>query len=120
MYEKFLRARMVSYSPKSSSTIPRTLKVASSSDPLVVTEYYFTSDTDLAALRKAAYEWSKTAGVDIAIQRNDVFRRHKRLVVFDMDSTLIKQEVIDEIALHLDSISPQKNVGAKVAVSLST
>ncbi|CAG8446102.1 4933_t:CDS:2 [Diversispora eburnea] len=27
----------------------------------------------------------------------DVFRRHKRLVVFDMDSILIKQEVIDEI-----------------------
>jgi len=114
VFRKFLHARMVSSTP-----IPRTLKVASSSDPLV-TEYYFTSDTDLAALRKAAYEWSKTAGVDIAIQRNDVFRRHKRLVVFDMDSTLIKQEVIDEIALHLDSISPQKNVGAKVAVSLLT
>jgi len=46
-----------------------------------------------------------------------VFRRYRRLVVFDMDSTLIKQEVIDEIALHLDSINPEKNVGVKVAVS---
>lgn len=113
-FRKFLHAHVVSF------TGSGILKAASSSDPLVVTEYCFTSATDLAALRTAAYEWSKTAGVDIAIQRDDVFRRHKRLVVFDMDSTLIKQEVIDEIALHLDSISPQKNVGAKVAVSPST
>ena len=54
--------------------------------------------------------------VEVAIQRDDVFRRHKRLVVFDMDSTLIKQEVIDEIARHLDSVNPEKNVGGRVAV----
>ncbi|KAJ2850982.1 Phosphoserine phosphatase [Coemansia brasiliensis] len=35
---------------------------------------------------------------DVALQPNNVFRRQKRLVVFDMDSTLIQQEVIDEIA----------------------
>ncbi len=29
-----------------------------------------------------------------------MFRKSKRLVVFDMDSTLIQQEVIDEIAKH--------------------
>lgn len=34
-------------------------------------------------------------------QVNDVWRRHKRLAVFDMDSTLIQQEVIDEIAATL-------------------
>ncbi|KAI9208695.1 HAD-like domain-containing protein, partial [Polychytrium aggregatum] len=37
---------------------------------------------------------------DITLQENSVFRRNKRLVVFDMDSTLIQQEVIDEIAKH--------------------
>ncbi|KAK6341908.1 hypothetical protein TWF730_001393 [Orbilia blumenaviensis] len=36
--------------------------------------------------------------VDVALQRDTVFRKHKRLVVFDMDSTLIEQEVIDELA----------------------
>lgn len=36
--------------------------------------------------------------VDLAYQRDDLFRRNRRLVVFDMDSTLIKQEVIDELA----------------------
>jgi hypothetical protein len=115
-FREFLHTHMVSF------TSARTLKAHSSSDPLVVTEYYFTFESsissDLAALRKSAYEWSKSAVVDVAIQVDDVFRRHKRLVVFDMDSTLIKQEVIDEIALHLDLINPQKNVGAKVAVSL--
>ena len=97
------------------------LKPASAKDPLVVTEYSFAFESSLAsdlwAFRKSAYEWSKLANVDVAIQRDDVFRKYKRLVVFDMDSTLIKQEVIDEIALYLDSVDPHRNVGAKVAVS---
>ena len=37
-------------------------------------------------------------GVDIAIQRHNFLRRAKRLVVMDMDSTLIQQEMIDELA----------------------
>lgn len=36
--------------------------------------------------------------VDIAIQKDDAYRRNRRLVCFDMDSTLIKTEVIDELA----------------------
>lgn len=35
---------------------------------------------------------------DVAVVDNDQFRFNKRLIVFDMDSTLIEQEVIDEIA----------------------
>jgi len=44
----------------------------------------------------AEYEakWS----IEVILQPHDVFRRHKRLAVFDLDSTLIEQEVIDEIA----------------------
>ncbi|CAE7877383.1 unnamed protein product [Symbiodinium microadriaticum] len=41
---------------------------------------------------------SKRQGADIAIQRDDLERWMRRLVVFDMDSTLIQQEVIDELA----------------------
>jgi hypothetical protein len=96
------------------------LKPSSTEDDLLVTEYFFdfesNSDADLSALRKSAYEFGKREGVDVAIQRNDVYRRYKRLVVFDMDSTLIKQEVIDEIAKYLDYVNPEKNVGARVAV----
>jgi hypothetical protein len=36
--------------------------------------------------------------LDIAIQEDDIFRRNRRLVCFDMDSTLIQTEVIDELA----------------------
>lgn len=35
---------------------------------------------------------------DVALQRERLYRRSKRLVVMDMDSTLIKIEVIDELA----------------------
>jgi phosphoserine phosphatase len=40
--------------------------------------------------------------VDLAYQRDDHHRRDRRLVVFDMDSTLIKQEVIDELAIEAE------------------
>lgn len=36
--------------------------------------------------------------IDIAFQRESIFRRNRRLFVFDMDSTLIQAEVIDELA----------------------
>ncbi|OQE90721.1 hypothetical protein PENNAL_c0011G10506 [Penicillium nalgiovense] len=39
-------------------------------------------------------EWN----VEVVLQKESVFRRHKRLAVFDMDSTLIDNECIDEIA----------------------
>lgn len=37
--------------------------------------------------------------IDVAFLKDNVFRRSKRLVVFDMDSTLIQAEVIDELAV---------------------
>jgi phosphoserine phosphatase len=42
----------------------------------------------------AAHELS----IDIAFQRESIFRRNRRLFAFDMDSTLIQGEVIDELA----------------------
>lgn len=36
--------------------------------------------------------------IDIAVQHDTAYRRHRRLVAFDMDSTLIQTEVIDELA----------------------
>lgn len=36
--------------------------------------------------------------VDVAFLKDNVYRRSKRLIVFDMDSTLIQTEVIDELA----------------------
>ncbi len=43
-------------------------------------------------------EISHELNVDIAFQEDNIFRRNRRLVCFDMDSTLIQTEVIDELA----------------------
>lgn len=52
-------------------------------------------------LRKALVGIARDRDVDLAMQIEDLARRNKRLVVFDMDSTLIRIEVIDELArLH--------------------
>ncbi|MCF8322279.1 MAG: phosphoserine phosphatase SerB [Flavobacterium sp.] len=43
-------------------------------------------------------EISGELDVDIAFQEDNMYRRNRRLVCFDMDSTLIQTEVIDELA----------------------
>ena len=53
---------------------------------------------DLPALRREFMELANEIDVDIAYQENNVYRRNRRLVAFDMDSTLIQAEVIDELA----------------------
>lgn len=53
---------------------------------------------DLAALRSDFMELSTRLDIDVAFQEDNIFRRNRRLVCFDMDSTLIEAEVIDELA----------------------
>ena len=54
--------------------------------------------SDQIKVRRALLELTNTLDMDIAYQEDDMFRRNRRLVVFDMDSTLIEAEVIDELA----------------------
>lgn len=49
-------------------------------------------------LRRELMAIASARGVDLAFQRETLTRRAKRLVVMDMDSTLIRIEVIDELA----------------------
>lgn len=51
-------------------------------------------------LREKLLEITSDLGVDIAFQEDTIYRRNRRLVVFDMDSTLITSEVIDELAIE--------------------
>ncbi|MCQ2335920.1 MAG: phosphoserine phosphatase SerB [Paludibacteraceae bacterium] len=53
------------------------------------------SKTELSA---TFLDISATEGIDISFQKDDIYRRTRRLICFDMDSTLIKTEVIDELA----------------------
>jgi phosphoserine phosphatase len=53
---------------------------------------------DPTRLRGDLLEITRDEEVDVAFQADDLFRRNRRLIVFDMDSTLIECEVIDELA----------------------
>ncbi|KAJ4298502.1 Phosphoserine phosphatase [Collariella sp. IMI 366227] len=68
----------------------------------------------LADLRKheLIYRFEREWNVDVALRKDDLWRRYPRLVVFDMDSTLITQEVIDLLAA---TIKDPPDLAARVA-----
>ena len=63
---------------------------------------------DLDRLRAELLASAEQLNFDFSLQQDTVFRRNRRLVAFDMDSTLITEEVIDELAAR-------HGVGDKVA-----
>lgn len=70
------------------------------------TDYYITTTPQIgvnqlkSALDIFECEYNIKDKVDLIVQQDDTHRKHKKLVVFDMDSTLIYQEVIDMIAAY--------------------
>jgi len=55
---------------------------------------------DRSGLSRRFLEIASSNDVDISFQEDNVFRRTRRLICFDMDSTLIETEVIDELAMR--------------------
>ncbi len=55
---------------------------------------------DIDSMKNHFVELACDTGIDIAFQVDNIFRRNRRLVCFDMDSTLIQTEVIDELAMR--------------------
>lgn len=55
---------------------------------------------DREALQKELLEVSSEEDIDISFQKDDMFRRNRRLICVDMDSTFIQTEVIDELAIR--------------------
>ena len=53
---------------------------------------------DSGLFRRDLLEVAGALDADLAFQQDTMYRRNRRLVVFDMDSTLIEAEVIDELA----------------------
>ena len=72
--------------------------------PVTGLELYVSVDQDTqeadTALRSALADAAVEVGVDIAVERAGITRRAKRLVVFDVDSTLIQGEVIEMLGAH--------------------
>lgn len=69
-------------------------------------EFSVRGDADQSVMRAQFLEAANDLNVDIAFQEDDVYRRTRRLVCFDMDSTLIETEVIDELA-HAAGVGEQ-------------
>ncbi|MDI1302370.1 MAG: phosphoserine phosphatase SerB [bacterium] len=53
---------------------------------------------DIQGMRAEFLRLANALNVDIAFQKDNAYRRNRRVVCFDMDSTLIEHEVIDELA----------------------
>lgn len=53
---------------------------------------------DLEKLKQELMSAGEALSFDVALQRENVFRKSKRLIIFDVDSTLIDMEIIDEVA----------------------
>lgn len=54
----------------------------------------------LAEMQSQLMQMSGELAFDFSIQRDNMFRRMRRLICFDMDSTLIQTECIDELAMR--------------------
>ena len=63
-------------------------------------------------LRGRLLEISKETGIDISFHVDDIYRHARRLVVFDMDSTLIQGEVINVLAEHAGVGDPVARITA--------
>ena len=79
----------------SGANIDRITRLAS--DPVTCVELDV-SGADPVSLREALARVAVDTGVDVAVQRAGLYRRAMRLIVMDVDSTLIQDEVIDLLA----------------------
>ncbi len=55
---------------------------------------------DKAKMQKELMELASKLEFDVSMQEDNIYRRSRRLICFDMDSTLIETEVIDELAIR--------------------
>ena len=56
--------------------------------------------SDKTKMQKELMELASALEFDVSLQEDTIYRRSRRLICFDMDSTLIETEVIDELAIR--------------------
>lgn len=88
-------ARIASHLAASGANIERIVRIAAY--PITAIEFEI-SGAPIDILQQALTEEPRIQGVDIAVQRAGLSRRGKKLVVMDVDSTLIQDEVIELLA----------------------
>jgi len=68
-------------------------------DNLISIEFVIdVKDSDPEEVKRELKEEVEKFGLDVVIQPYSLFQRDKRLIVFDMDSTIVDAEIIDELA----------------------
>lgn len=78
--------------------VERMTPLTASSSDVIEMKVALPVDRGPELLQKELLTLAMARSFDIALQRERLYRRARRLVVFDMDSTLIRIEVIDELA----------------------
>ena len=68
---------------------------------------------DRASLQTELMNMSQEMAVDFSFQHDDMYRRMRRLICFDMDSTLIQTECIDELAQRAGVGDQVKDITAR-------
>ncbi len=86
-----------SYLSNSAVVVERTEVL--SEQGLKALDFYLNIMGDVNEIKKNLLEISNLFQVDLAVIPHDGLRSKKKLIVFDMDSTLIQHEVIDEMAI---------------------
>lgn len=78
---------------------PRASLTLEQQDCLACVEFTVKGEVpDSDVLKQDLSELSDSLQIDVAFQQDSMYRKNRRLVCFDMDSTLIETEVIDELA----------------------
>jgi phosphoserine phosphatase len=78
--------------------------------PILSFELLVSGISDTAVLKGAVGRAAADARVDVAVQRAGLHRRAKRLIVFDVDSTLVDGEVIELLAAHAGCAEEVKGI----------
>ena len=68
----------------------------------------------LSRLKERVIAKSHELNIDLALQNMEAYRKNKRLVFFDMDSTLIDMEIIDELARRAGAFKEVSRITEKV------
>lgn len=81
--------------------------------PILSFELLVSRVADTALLKGAVGRAAADAHVDVAVQRAGLHRRAKRLIVFDVDSTLVDGEVLELLAEHVGCAAEVREITAR-------
>ncbi|MFZ0450976.1 MAG: phosphoserine phosphatase SerB [Desulfatiglandaceae bacterium] len=69
--------------------------------------------SDMMGLKERIMVKSRDLGADLALQRMEAYRKRKRMIIFDVDSTLVEMEIIDEMARRAGVYEPVKEITSR-------